>query len=186
MTWETKIFLFLLNVFVISVPLAIFEVHLEKNKGWRGAMPKDKWYGKKVGGKNPLMRFICWIVGVPYFSGYGVFLWFFALPVFLFLRLLRNVLLRRFFTLPLLLGFDNYFFLHNFWLSAAIFVAILAVEDFLWFVFNPYFPALQELLKGPSGKIWWHKRWLRIYNGYHLPFSYAISASLAIIFLFLS
>ncbi len=166
MIWETKIFLFLLNVLAISIPLAIFEVVLEKERGWGQALPKNKWYGKKVGIRNLVMRFICWVVGVPYFSGYGLLLWYILFP--------------------LLIALEYVFLVSNFFLLLAVFVFVLAVEDFLWFVFNPYFPALQELLKGPKGKIWWHKRWLRIYGGYHLPFSYAISASLAIIFLFLS
>ncbi len=35
-----------LNVLFFALPLALFEINLEKASGWGGTFPKNKWYGK--------------------------------------------------------------------------------------------------------------------------------------------
>ena len=156
--------LFLLNVFAISIPVALFEIWMEKDKGWGSGLPKDKWYGAIIGKENLFMRNLARIIGVPYFFGYAVFMYFLLIPVVL--------VLEYFFYIPQIL------FLF------AVYIAILAVEDFSWFALNPYFPSLRELLKGPQGSIWWHKRWIRIAPLRYLPFSYFFSALCVSVLLF--
>lgn len=147
-----NIFYLLINILVLALPIAILEITLEKDKGWGAGFSKDTWYGRIIGEKNKFLQFLAKMAGVPYFFGYAVFMYFFLVPALL--------ILEYFFLIP-----DGVFLL-------ATYAGILFVEDFLWFVFNPYFPSLTELLKGPNGNIWWHKRWVRIGENHYLPASY--------------
>lgn len=159
---ESKFIIFIINVFILAIPIAFLEVLIEKDKGWGAALPKDKWYGMTIGENNLLIKSIASAIGVPYFFGYGVLMYFFLLP--------------------LVLLAEHFFILHNFLLTLAIYLGVVVIEDFSWFVINWHFPALRELLKGPQGSIWWHKRWLKMLNGYYLPKSYlAIIGSLILL-----
>jgi len=51
------------------------------------------------------------------------------------------------------------------------------VEDFLWFIENPYF----RLRNFKKGRIYWHKRWI----GNRIPVSYLISLIIGIVLLIL-
>ncbi len=163
---ETKIIIFITNVIVFAIPIAFFEIFIEKDKGWGGGLSKEKWYGRIIGKNNQVMKTLARIIGVPYFFGYSIFMYFFLVPVLL--------LLEYFLIIPNLL------------LLFAIYFGICAVEDFSWFVFNWNFPALRELLKGSHGSIWWHKRWVKLFNGYYLPLSYFTSILIVVILLFIS
>ena len=148
--------LFLLNVLIISIPVALFEIWIEKEKGWGAGLPKDRWYGAVIGEKSVVMKNVARSIGVPYFFGYAIFMYFLLIPAILILEYLLYI------PHPLFL--------------VAVYVAILAIEDFSWFVLNPYFNSLRELLKGPYGSIWWHKRWIPISSSKYLPASYFLSA----------
>jgi hypothetical protein len=107
--------------------LACWEIQIEGKDGWAAKSP-----GWKVD-KGWLMRLTN---GLPV-TGYHVFMTIF---------LLASVHLPLFFTSwsirleSLLLGF---------------YIGMVLVEDFLWFVLNPYF-GIKNFKKG---KIWWHKNW---------------------------
>lgn len=156
---------FLLNVIVLSTAIAILEIIIEKDAGWGANLPKDKWYGKIIGKDNFLLIKLAKLLGVPYFFGYGILMYFFLLPL---------VLLTEFF----ITRYDLLFFF-------AIFALTTALEDFLWFVFNWNFNSLTELLRGPHGKIWWHQKWVKIWPNKYLPRSYFIAAALTAILLLL-
>jgi len=149
---ELKFIIFFANVVLLAVPISIFEILIEKDKGWSSGVPENKWYRSTVGRNNYFVKLITSIAGVPYFSAYHV------LMFFLFL--------------PLVVLIENLFIFHNLLLAISIYFGILVFEDFFWFIFNWYFPALQELLKGPEGNIWWHTRWIKIFGRYYLPKSY--------------
>lgn len=163
---ENKLAFFTLNVIAIAVPIAFLEIITEKDMGWGAGHPKDKWYGKIIGENYPLIKFLAKSVGVPYFFGYAVFMYFVLIPL-------------------LLLG-EYFLLIPNASLLIAIYFASVALEDFLWFVFNWHFDSLRQLFKGPLGSIWWHKRWLKIGKQTYLPASYLTAAIFTTIFYFLS
>lgn len=160
------IVIFTINVFAFAIPIAFLEIFIEKDKGWGAGLSKEKWYGKIVGKNNPFMKLLAKIVGVPYFFGYGIFMFFFLVPSLLLV--------------------EHFLIVHNLPLLFAVYFGISVVEDFLWFVFNWHFPAFRELLKGPKGSIWWHQRWVKIFNGYYLPASYFTGFAIVILFLLVS
>jgi len=159
---ESKIIIFIINLLIFSFPIALFEILFEKDKGWGGGLPKNKWYGAVIGLNNPLMKLLAYISGFPYFFGYAVLMYFFLLPGLFLL--------------------ENFLYIHNFLFTLALYIGIIEIEDFFWFMFNWHFPALRELLKGPHGSIWWHKRWMKVFNGYYLPVSYLAIILVAILF----
>ena len=161
-----KFLFFSLNIIAIALPVALLEILLEKNTGWGSSFPKDKWYGKIIGINNKYIALITKIVGIPYFFGYLIFMYFFIIPAMLILEYL--------------------FLIQNLFLLIAVYFAILATEDFLWFLLNWNFNSLTELLKGPDGSIWWHKKWIKIFKKTYIPRSYLISAILVIILFILS
>jgi hypothetical protein len=155
--------LFLLNVLIIAWPLALFEILLEKDKGWGSGHSKDRWYGKIIGENNLLAKTVVKMFGIPYLFGY--FLAMFG------------------FTIPAILIAEYFLVIQNIPLLIAVFIAICFIEDFSWFVFNWYFDSLVQLLKGPNGSIWWHKKWIKISREKYLPASYVTGVILTIIFL---
>jgi hypothetical protein len=162
----SKIITFLVNVIVLALPIAILEITLEKNTGWGSSFPKNKWYGKVIGENSKIIRAIVKLLGLPYFFGYLVFMYFFVLPI---------ILISEYLTI-----------IPNAALLLAVYFAILITEDFLWFLMNWNFNSLEELLKGPTGKIWWHKRWVKIYKNKYLPMSYFIAIPFILFFLLIS
>jgi len=154
-----KFLFFFINVFVLAALIAIVEIWIEKDKGWYSGHPKDRWYTRKVCENHLISR----IVGVPYFS---------VSNILIGLILLLLLLAEYFFVFP-----------HALFL-VSVFLGGLVVEDFLWFFFNWYFPALRELLKGPHGSIWWHRKWLKISSRHYLPRAYlAIFIAILLIFI---
>lgn len=111
----------------LAVILAWWEIQIEGRDGWAARAP-----GWRIE-RGWLMRLTG---GLPV-TGYHVFMTIFMIAV---------VHLPLFFTgwsmrlECLLIGF---------------YVGMVLVEDFLWFVLNPYY----GLRKFKKGKIWWHKRW---------------------------
>ena len=157
---------FIINVLAIALWPALLEIWMEKDKGWGADLPKDTWYGRIIGENNAFMQWLTKTIGIPYFFGYAISMYFFLVPVTLLL--------------------EYHFFLRDGFFLLAVYFAVLAVEDFLWFVLNPYFSSLRELLKGPHGNIWWHKRWIKISGNSYLPASYFSSLVLVTTFLLLS
>lgn len=111
----------------IALILACWEIQIEGKDGWAAKSPG--WKVEKG-----------WIIkltgGLPV-TGYHVFMTVFLIAVI---------------HLPL-------FFIAWSWrlecLLLGFYVGMVLVEDFLWFIINPYF-GLKYFRKG---KIWWHKRW---------------------------
>jgi hypothetical protein len=166
MTLEAKLIVIGANLLFIALPVAFLEIIIEKDKGWGAGHPTDSWYGRKIGENNPLMKFLCKTAGIPYVFGYGFWMYFILIPI---------ILLAQYF-----------FWHHNLALMFASSFAIGAVEDFLWFVFNWNFDSLRQLLKGPEGNIWWHKKWVKISSSKYLPRSYFIAFTLTAVLIYLA
>jgi hypothetical protein len=107
--------------------LALWEIQIEGKDGWASNVPG--WRIEKG-----------WLVklsgGRP-ITGYHLFMTLFLITII---------------HLPL-------FFIRWSWrlesLLLGFYVGMVLLEDFLWFVLNPYF-GIKSFRKG---KIWWHKRW---------------------------
>ncbi len=119
---------FLIYMVILAVILAFWEIQIEGKNGWAGNLP---CWRIKTG-------WVVKLLGGRPLTGYHI-----CLNIFLVFVLHVPI----FFTAwswrleSLLLGF---------------LIGILLVEDFLWFVFNPYY----GLKNFKPGKIWWHKKWL--------------------------
>ena len=95
-------------------------------------------------------KFIDWLLGKKPLTGYHVWL------LIMFLFLFHSIYL----FIPLSLKNET--------ILMGLFFWYWIVEDFLWFVENPYY----QLRNFKRGRIYWHKRWI----GKRIPVSYLISA----------
>jgi hypothetical protein len=141
------------STFIIAFGVAIFEIIIEKDKGWGSGWDKSKWYAKTFADGSRLSVFISKILSIEPPLNYHLLLFAVFVPALLTLECLifnRSIL---------------FFF--------SVYIGILTVEDFLWFSLNWHFKSFRELLKGPRGSIFWHKSWVRLGNVY-LPQTYLI------------
>lgn len=129
-----------LDVLAISLAVAIFEIVLEKDQGWASARGNNFW-GRPIW----IHTWFSTIFEKQYVTVYHLGMFGVAIPGALIAEWLA--LRSAGIALPLLS-------------IVAAWLAITAVEDFLWFVLNWYYPSsLRDLL---AGKIWWHTRWVRL------------------------
>jgi hypothetical protein len=174
--------LWLLNVALVSCAIALFEIVLEKDHGWasglaQSGLARPLWQG------SSLAR----LLEKPYVTVYHLLLFGAVVPLILAgqcwiiraLWITRAAGVRdagiltvwrmgsvRF--VPLLSGI-------------AAWLAIFALEDFLWFALNWHYPSsMYDLL---SGRIWWHTRWITL-GRIKLPRFYLPTLLLACIFLY--
>jgi hypothetical protein len=114
-------------MFVMAVILALWEIQIEGKDGWAAKSPG--WRIEK--------GWVVKVTGGRPLTGYHVFMTLFII----------GLLHLTFFFVPwswqmeiLLIGF---------------YLGMLLLEDFFWFVLNPYY-GIKNFRKG---KIWWHKSW---------------------------
>jgi hypothetical protein len=133
---------------LLSFLLALWEIQIEGKDGWAANSP-----GWRIE-KGWLVK----ISGGRPITGYHVFMTLFLIAII---------------HLPL-------FFISWSWrlesLLIGFYLGMLLVEDFLWFVLNPYY-GIKSFRKG---KIWWHKRWLG-----PVPVFYWILMIFAVLLIFL-
>jgi hypothetical protein len=137
-------------VFGISIPLALFERWgiAKFGIGWGQPLPADTFWGK------PALEHVPWnIVDVRLFTRYHLVMFLIKVPV---VSALAVFVLQR----SGLLVLTNW----SAWLTfmVACVLGVMALEDFLFFVFNslfgaPYPHALARLLRGEAN---WHPRWI--------------------------
>lgn len=165
-----KIYFYILNVLAIAVPLAFFEIIVEKKSGWGSSWQKNKWYAKAFAPKSAFMKFIAKALDIEPPLNYHVLMFLLVIPV-IFL-------------------FEYFYIKKNILLLLASFSGALVTEDFLWFLFNWYFDSLHQLLKGPNGTIFWHKRWFKISGSSgkdkYLPASYFSAMAISLLLLLFS
>jgi hypothetical protein len=82
--------------------------------------------------------------------------------------------------IPLIFFLEYYYSTYNALFFFATFVGALVAEDFLWFLLNWHFDSRTQLLKGPHGSIWWHKRWIRISKKHYVPACYFLALLLSV------
>ena len=176
------ILLWFVNAVVLGVVFALFEILLERERGWASGMNPNGWGRRLLEGS-----FIARIFEKPYFTAYHCFVFVCVVPAVLIgecmlgfsTRLLRPS------AVPPVLGFlklaqiGNVQFVLVFF-AIAVWLSFMVVEDFLWFLWNWYYPGSAKDLF--SGRIWWHLKWIRI-RGVMIPRFYLSTNLLAILFL---
>lgn len=155
-----------LNILFIALPLAIFEIIIEKSYGWGSSWTKDKWYAKPFHLNNLFVKSITKILNIESPLNYHVLVFWIILPIIFI--------------------FEFFLLANNILLLLASYIAVMIFEDFFWFLLNWNFDSLRQLLNGPKGSIWWHKRWVNIYKSYYLPASYFPMFLLSVILLIIS
>jgi hypothetical protein len=172
-----------LNVLVLSLALAIFEILFEKEKGWASAT-NPKGAGRELF-RGSIIAEIC---EKPYLTAYHLFVFSVIIPLILGGELLLvealgigHPVFRRWFVSPvpyLVMQVGGVKLIPLLFLTGAWF-CILVVEDLLWFLLNWYYPrSMEDLL---AGRIWWHTRWLTL-GSIKLPRFY-LTISLVAVFL---
>lgn len=144
----------LFGLFIYSIILAFLlakvEIQIEGKDGWAEKLPT--W--KK---KNAFINFF--LCGSP-LTGYHA--WLFSLIFFSY-------------HLPFLIGFP--------WSKAlelqiiAVYIFFLIMEDFLWFILNPFY----GLGKFSKDQVSWHKKWL-----WFIPQNYILGFCIGILLLLVS
>jgi hypothetical protein len=141
-------------LFLLSLLFALLEIEMEGAYGWAEKLPT--WYRN-----SGFVRFL--FAGRKPLTGYHLFMNIFILAAFH-------------------LGF----FIGVPWSLAAelrvlsLFILFLAVEDFLWFVFNPHY-GLRNFKKE---KIWWHHDCAWLF--WLVPLDYATGIMLTVLLSYLS
>ncbi len=154
------------NILFLALPIAIFEIIIEKDKGWGSGWRKDKWYAKRFAPNNPVVRLMVKMFGAEYPLNYH----FLVFAVFI----------------PLVFVSEYIYLTSNILLLLASLIGVLAFEDFFWFLFNWNFDSLGQLLKGPNGSIWWYKDWAEISPNFYLPryYFYSFPSSLVLLIIY--
>jgi hypothetical protein len=153
--------IYIFNILIIALPLAIFEIFIEKNHGWGSGWKKDGWYAKPFLPNSFIVKFIAKLFRLEQPLNYH-FLVFVVIVPFVFIL-------------------EYYYLTYNALFFLAIFVGVWVTEDILWFLLNWYFDSRTQLLKGPNGSIWWHKHWIKISKNYYLPTCYFLAFLLSIL-----
>jgi len=154
-----------LNILLFSLPLALFEINLEKDQGWGGAFPKNKWYGKSFIKGTPIAKVLSQITNFEAPLNYHIVIMFLFVAVF---------------------ASEYLFGTKNIFLLLSCFFGVNFFADLFWFSFNWHFDSLKQLLKGPNGTIGWHKNWVPIGKNSYLPLSYPLWFSLSLLFFLLA
>jgi hypothetical protein len=161
-----NIFIYILNIFFIALPLAVFEIVIEKKQGWGSGWSKDWWYARPLFPNSSLVKGVSKKLNIELPLGYHFIMFGFVIPV--------------------LMVFEYVYIIPNILIVVGIFLGVLVVEDFLWFLFNWNFDSLTQLLKGPQGTIFWHKKWLKISSEKYVPRSYAVVMLISLILLLIA
>lgn len=153
-----------LNVLALSLPLAIFEILLEKQNGWGSALNPNGWGRRLFAGT--IVSDLC---EKSHLTVYHLFVFVVVMPSILFGELW---IVERFAIghpayshalgssgAYLVMQIGQVKLMPLFYLIAAWF-SLLGVEDILWFALNWYHPtSWTDLL---SGRIHWHTRWVSL------------------------
>lgn len=154
-----------LNILLFALPLALFEINLEKASGWGGAFPKDKWYGQSILQGTRLGKILTKLTKLESPLNYHLLIMALFLTVFI---------------LEYIYGSRNIFLL------LSCFFGVNFFADLSWFALNWHFDSMKQLLKGENGSITWHKDWVKIGKDSYLPLVYPLWLGLSILFFILA
>jgi hypothetical protein len=171
----------LINVLLLSSSLALFEIILERENGWASGL-------KRFGLGRPLWRgsLFANFIEKQYLTPYHLLMFGVVIP---------GIFLGQLYTLHRVLNDVTFTSTHSAVFSTchvgpvafvpllailAAWLALAALEDFLWFAWNWYYPrSLQDLIQG---QIWWHTQWVQI-GTIKLPRFYVVTPPLACVLL---
>lgn len=154
-----------LNILLFALPLALFEINLEKDQGWGGGFPKDKWYGKSFIKGTKLGKILSKITEFESPLNYHLVIMTLFVVVFV----------------------SEYIYgSHNIFLLLSCFFGVNFFADLFWFSFNWHFDSMKQLLKGPKGSIAWHKSWTKISRDLYIPSKYPLWFGASIVFFILA
>ncbi len=135
------------DLLLLSTVLALFEILLERDKGWASGLDEAFW-GRHVLKGTLFVQ----LLEKSYLTVYHLVMFVGVVPL---IFLIEYAFLRRF-NLGLLPSAPA----AALCVLCSVWFGLAVVEDFLWFVMNWYYPgSLRDLF---SGRIWWHTRWVRI------------------------
>ena len=158
--------IYIINILVIAFPLAIFEIITEKQFGWGSGWSKDKWYAKQFAPNSSVVKLLVKILRVEYPLNCHFVIFVIIIPI--------------------IFVFEYFFWTNNILLLLSSFIGVVVFEDLFWFLFNWNFDSFKQLLKGPNGSIWWHKRWIKISKNNYLPASYFSALPISFVLLLLA
>lgn len=154
-----------LNVLLFALPLALFEINLEKSQGWGGGFPKDRWYGKSFLKGTVFGKILTKLTKLESPLNYHVIIMLLFVVVFV----------------------SEYLYgTKNIWLLLSCFFGVNFFADLAWFSFNWHFDSMKQLLKGKNGSITWHKDWVKVGKNSYLPTVYPLWLGLSIVFFILA
>jgi len=130
-----------LFLFFLSLLFAFVEIEIEGKNGWGEKIPT--WYRKRKGIRN-LSRPL---------TGYH-------LTMHLFVLLFFHIG----FFIGLAFNWVNEIYV------LALYLMFFVIEDFLWFVFNPYY----GLRKFKKDKIWWHSKTPWVFGIFPIDYVYGV------------
>ncbi|MEI6529178.1 MAG: hypothetical protein WCN88_02085 [Candidatus Falkowbacteria bacterium] len=152
---------YILNILLFALPLALFEINLEKSQGWGDGFPKDKWFGKASIKGTAFGNLLTKLTKLESPLNYHLIIMALFATVFI----------------------SEYIFgSRNIWLLLSCFFGVNFFADLFWFSFNWHFDSMRQLLKGKNGSISWHKDWFKIGKDKYLPTVYPLWLGLSIIF----
>jgi len=156
----------LLNILLFAIPLALFEISVEKSHGWGSGWSKDKWYAKSILKGTKIGAIMTSISKLE--------------PPLNYHLILSYLVFGGVFVLEYIFGTRNIL------LVLGSFFTTLLFADLTWFICNWYFDSWTQLLKGPKGSIFWHKDWIKIGKEKYLPTSYFTWLACAVILIILA
>jgi len=143
-------------IFLLALIYAFLEIEMEGKFGWAEKIPT--WYSKKG-----IAKFISKLNNEKPVTGYHLYMTLFIFGIFHLLFFITTT-----WTLVLELQVISYYLLFSIF------------EDFLWFVFNPYY-GLKNFRKD---RIWWHSDVYWIFG--KVPLLYVFAILLSAVFAILS
>ncbi len=150
-TLKAQIVWYAINVLVVAVPLALFEIWLERFKtGWGGEFRSPFW-GYKI-----TWRPLCLVMQKTYVTPYHLLMFGLVIPV---------TLVAQCWLTPLPVVGPVYFL--------ALWIGVATLEDFLWAALNWHYPrALHRMFhQGLS----WHTKWIELTQEVKVPRFYITS-----------
>ncbi len=174
----------LLDVLVLSIFIAVFEIFFEKDNGWASGLSQHG-LGKRLWQGTTFVR----LFEKPYITVYHLTMFGAIVPLILVGQywIVRVFLVSHAFAMHdigilTIWQVGSVRFMPLFSIIAA-WLAISTIEDFMWFALNWYYPtSLQDLF---SGRIWWHTRWIAL-GKIKVPRFYISTLVIAAVFLYAS
>ncbi len=154
---------YIVDVTILSTVLAVFEISIERGRGWGSGWDKSKWYAKPFAPGTKFANFLSRTNGVAPYLNYHVVFFGIIIPLIVVLE-------------ALILPVNAFFYI-------AVYIGVATLEDLLWFVLDWHGRNFGEMLQGPKGPVFWYKKWVRLGEDRYIPLSYISGALLALLFL---